>query len=548
MRWQRTYTRAFTEPTMLRRLLARFSGRTPGAPPRRGSTAVDYALQYQAHVARQDHAAAAAALEAALRLRPDWTDARYNLGAMLTQLGRFAEAEAEYRRVISADPDRRLAYRMLGNVLHRQGRIAGLLQVLSAARRRHPQDFDLESFELLALLFGEGASAAELFERHRAYGARLERAIIPFPPAPPPDPRRRLRVGYVSGDLCSHPVAQFLRPVLEHRDRASFEAYCYSVGTRADATSHALAAHADAWRDASASSDPQLAEAIRGDRIDILIDLSGHSGISRLPVFARQPARVQAAWLGYLHSTGLTRIQYRICDSHTDPIGRAERLHTERLVRLPHSQWCYRPLVEGVESGAPPGERTGHVTFGSLNQVAKLSRTTRRLWIEILRRAPDARLVLLGIPEGAARDGLLGDFSSAGIDPARLTVVPHLPVREYFGRIDAIDIALDTTPYSGGTTTCDTLWMGVPVVTLEGDRSTSRSAASILRTLDLADWIATSPEEYVAIALRGAREPARLAALRRSLRERMLASPLTDEARFVRDIEALYRACVSGAG
>ena len=506
-------------------------------PPRRGATAEEHALEYQTQLARQDHAAAAAALEAALRLRPDWTDARYNLGAMLTQLERYADAEAAYRSVIAADPDRRLAYRMLGNVLHRQGRIAELLQVLSAARRRHAEDFDLESFELLALLFGEDASAAELFERHRAYGARLERAITPLPPAPPPDPRRPLRVGYLSGDLCGHPVAQFLRPVLEHRDRSSFEAFCYSVGARVDASSREIAAQADAWRAASAYTDAQLADAIRGDRIDVLVDLSGHSGISRLPVFARQPARLQVSWLGYLHSTGLTRIQYRITDAFADPGPGAEGLHTEALIRMPHSQWCYRPLAAGA---APPTPR-GAFTFGSFNQVAKLSASSRRLWIRILREMPDARLALTGVPEGQARSELLAEFAAGGIDANRLDIAPHVAVAEYFARIGAAGIALDPTPYSGGTTTLDALWMGVPVVTLAGERSVSRSAASILRTLGLQDWVARTPQEYVAIALRAAREPGALAALRASLRPRLRASPLMDERRFAGDFEALLR-------
>jgi len=500
-------------------------------------TADEYARQYQEHLARLDYPAAAVALEAALRLRPDWTDARYNLGAMLTRLERYADAEAAYRRVLEAEPDRRLAYRMLGNVLHRQGSIAELLQVLAAARRRQPEDLDLESFELLALLFGETVSAAELFERHRAYGARLERAIAPLPPAPPPDARRPLRVGYVSGDLCSHPVAQFLRPVLEHRDRSSFEAFCYSVGTRVDAASRGLAAHADAWRAASAFTEAQLAEAIRADRIDVLVDLSGHSGISRLAVFARQPARLQLAWLGYLHSTGLTRIQYRLSDACADPPPGADALHTETLVRMPHSQWCYRPLAAG-DATARGG---GAFTFGSFNQIAKLSATSRSLWIRILAELPAARLALTGVPEGAPRSRLLAEFAAGGIGAERIEFAPHLPVAAYLARIGAADVALDPTPYSGGTTTLDALWMGVPVVTLAGERSASRSAASVLRTLGLHDWIAHTPQEYVAIAVRAARERDALAGLRGSLRPRLRASPLMDERRFASDFEAILR-------
>ena len=517
------------------------------AAPHQGTDAVGYARMYQEHHARGEHALAAAALEAALQLRPDWTDARFNLGAALIELDRLRDAESAYRRVIEEDPGRMVAYRMLGHVLHRQGFIAELLDMLQAARGRHPEDFALESFELLGLMFSDRVTAEELFARHRAFGERLEAAIPALPPAPQASPPARLRIGYVSGDFCYHPVGQFVQPLLHGHDRAAFSVYCYSSGTRTDALTRALAAQADVWREAATLSDEQLADAIRSDQIDLLVDLSGHSGASRLPVFARRPARAQVAWLGYLHSTGLRRIGYRLSDRHADPPGRAERLHTEALLRLPHSQWCYRPLVEAPEPGPPPIERARHVTYGSLNQVAKLSPTCRRLWIEILQRAPQARLVLQGVPEGTAREGLLGEFGAAGIDQARLSFEAHVPVQDYFSRIDAIDVALDTTPYSGGTTTCDTLWMGVPVVTLEGERSASRSASSILHTLGLGEWVARSPQEYVDIALRAAREPARLAGLRTDLRRRMLRSPLADEAQFVRDVEAAYRACVAGA-
>jgi predicted O-linked N-acetylglucosamine transferase (SPINDLY family) len=183
--------------------------------------------------------------------------------------------------------------------------------------------------------------------------------------------------------------------------------------------------------------------------------------------FARQPARVQLAWLGYLHSTGLTRIQYRLTDAHADPEGRADELHTEKLIRLPQSQWCYRPLLDTAE----PGPRSGPPTFGAFNQVAKRSRTNLRLWAQILREMPESRLLLLGIPAGIASRDVQRDFAEAGIGAARLEIAPHLPVADYLRRVGAVDVALDTTPYSGGTTTCDALWMGVPVVTLAGERS-----------------------------------------------------------------------------
>jgi len=288
-------------------------------------------------------------------------------------------------------------------------------------------------------------------------------------------------------------------------------------------------------------SDAELAEMIERDGIDVLVDLSGHSGASRLEVFARQPAPVQLAWLGYLNTTGMTRIQYRICDRYSDPPGTSDALHTETLIRLPHSQWCYRPFVSVEGRSEPPCRRNGFITFGAFNQAAKVSRTAIRLWAEILGQTPGARLLVLGVQEGTARQALLRDLAGQGVAPDRVTLCPHLPLADYYGAITDADIALDTTPYSGATTTCDTLWMGVPVVTVPGTRPPSRSAASVLHTVGLSEWIAASPDAYVELAVQFARDTPRLAELRRTLRRRMQDSPLMDEARFARDMEQAYR-------
>jgi protein O-GlcNAc transferase len=480
-------------------------------------------------------------LETVLRDKPDWTEALYNYGRTLMRLERDAEAEAALRRVLALDPGFTLAYRMLGNLLHRQGRVNEILELCAGALERDPGQLEIASFELFMLNFSDTISAEALFERHRAFGERLERARPPaFTFARATDAERRLRIGYVSGDLHSHPVALFLQPLLERHDRAGFEICCYGTSTRADDFTRRVAAHADLWRDAASASEAQLAETIHADRVDILVDLSGHSGIARLGAFALQPAPVQAAWLGYLNTTGLTRIAYRITDAVSDPPG-AERLHTEKLKRLPHSQWCYRPFVQAPAASAPPCLRDRRVTFGSFTQIAKLSAATLALWANIFRQLPDARLAVLGVAPGQARDEVLRRLAAVGITVSRVTVAPFVPLREYYDWFARVDIALDSTPYSGGTTTCDALWMGVPVVTLAGSRPTSRSAASILTTLGLADWIASSPDEYVQRAIDASRNPALLAELRSTLRSKMQASPLMDEARFTKDLEKVYR-------
>jgi predicted O-linked N-acetylglucosamine transferase (SPINDLY family) len=298
---------------------------------------------------------------------------------------------------------------------------------------------------------------------------------------------------------------------------------------------------AERWHDVSALSQREMADAIHGDGIDILVDLLGHCIDSDLAVFAEQPAPVQASWLGYLNSTGLSRMHYRLTDAVSDPPGVADRLHSEALVRLPHSQWCYRPVLEVPHAAMPPCARNGFVTFGSFNHMLKLSRTALDLWRRILGALPEARFVALGVPPGPGHERLLAHFAAGGIARERLTLVPPVPLEEYFRWFDAVDLALDSTPYSGGTTTCDTLWMGVPVVTLAGSRSASRSAASILSAIGLGEWIARSPEDYVRLTLELAGSGSRLAELRASLRARMRASPIMDEARFVRALEDAYR-------
>jgi predicted O-linked N-acetylglucosamine transferase (SPINDLY family) len=444
------------------------------------------------------------------------------------------------RRAIAIDPRFLPAYEALGSVLRGESKIGEALECFAAARKFAPEKFDLESAELFTLTCSEDISGAALFARHKAFGERIERAIPRRFPSfrNAREPARRLRIGYLSGDFWRHPVALFALPVIE---RHTDEVFCYATGAVVDEVTKALKEGADVFRDAHSMSDDELADTIHGDGVDILVDLSGHSGVFRLGVLARQPAPVQATWLGYLNTTGLTRVHYRICDARSDPERLADAFHTETLLRLPHSQWCYRPFIQDIPTRDLPSNKNGFVTFGSFNHVSKLSPSIRKLWAEILKRVPDSRLTLAGVPDGPARDGLFADLEGAGVAAARIDTLPYAALHDYLRSVGAVDIALDTTPYSGGTTTCDTLWMGVPVVALQGPRSISRSAASILSTVGLADWIASTPEDYVRLAAEFARAPARLAELRGSLRQKMRLSPIMDEAAFVRDLENAYR-------
>lgn len=502
-----------------------------------------HALLVNLYLSKGDLANAAAEAEAALKLRPDWLDLLFDYGLILKRLARPAEAEAVFRRAIGIDQTYVRAYQMLGAVLISQCRIQEALDVFDDGRKHCVDAFDLESPEMFALNCKDDISIDDLFARHADYGRRLEQLhVARFEPfGNVRDPNRRLRIGYVSGDFQYHVVPLFLLPLLEERDRSAFEVYCYSTGDTADKITERLRSLADVWREAAHMPANDVADLIHGDRIDILVDLAGHSGTPNLRIFAQRPAPVQATWVGYLNTTGLSRIQYRISDNHCDPPGLTDRYHTEKLYRLPHSQWCYRPFTEVDYDPEAPFVRNGHITFGSFNQTVKITLTVRKLWGDILAQVPDSRLVVVGVIDNHAREGLYRDLENAGVDRGRITMLPYIPIEDYYRWFGRVDIALDTMPFSGGTTTCDALWMGTPVITMPGVRSWSRSAASILTTLGLPDWIAESQEDYVRRAVQFARNPSAIAKLRKSLRSRMLESPLMDKQLFAHDMEEAYR-------
>ena len=501
------------------------------------------ALLVNLYLSQGDLANAVVEAEAALKLRPDWLDLLFDYCLILKRLVRLGEAEAVARRMIEIDRTYVRAYVTLGAVLVSQCRVQEALDVFNDGRRNCADTFDLESPEMFALNCKDDISIDDLFARHVDYGRRLEQLhparFEPFDNVR--EPGRRLRIGYVSGDFQYHVVPLFLLPLLEERDRSAFEVYCYSTGDTADGMTERVRDMADVWHNVARKPANEVADLIHQDRIDILVDLAGHSGLPNLRVFAQRPAPVQATWVGYLNTTGLTRIQYRISDNQCDPPGLTDRYHTEKLVHLPHSQWCYRPFVEVECEREAPFERNGHVTFGSFNQTVKITSAVRKLWGDILTQVPDSRLVVVGVIDDRAREDLYRDLENAGVDRSRISTLPYIPIEEYYRWFGRVDVALDTMPFSGGTTSCDALWMGTPVVTAPGVRSWSRSAASILTTLGLQDWIAASPEDYVRRAVQFARNPSTIAELRRSLRSRMLESPLMDKRGFTRDMEEAYR-------
>jgi predicted O-linked N-acetylglucosamine transferase (SPINDLY family) len=490
-----------------------------------------------------DTAGALAALEAAIRLKPTYPGAHFNHALLLKKLGRLEEAKAAAALVVKLDPTNVEAYVLLDAILRHEGFVVEALETTRHALALAPDRWDLLSRELFSLNCDELVDAESVYRRHRAFGELIEQSVparFEHSKAARRDQHRRLRIGYVSGDLYVHPVALFLIPVLERRDRAGFEVVCYSCGTHSDHITERIRGLSDKWVDGTGLTDAQLAETIHADGIDILFDLSGHTGVSKLAVFAQKPAPVQVTWLGYLNTTGLTRMDFRLCDVRTDPPETSSR-HSERLFPLPWSQWGYQPFVHVENAAAAPFERNGYVTFGSFNQPGKISTSMCRRWAQVLGRVPGSRLLVAGVSSEAKRASIARVMEQEGIGADRFHFEPRMDLARYYELYNRVDLALDTYPYGGGTTTFDSLWMGVPVVTATGDLQVSRSGASILGPLGLHEWIAASVDRYVDVAAGRAQELDELARLRRSLRARLSESAFMDVKLFTRDFEAALR-------
>jgi predicted O-linked N-acetylglucosamine transferase (SPINDLY family) len=328
-------------------------------------------------------------------------------------------------------------------------------------------------------------------------------------------------------------------PLMVQHDRRQFQSFCYADITQPDGVTNILRTHAFAWRDIHGINDDAAAAQIRQDRIDILVDLMLHLGENRPLIFARKPAPVQLSYLAYCGTSGLSAIDYRFTDAFLDPLGKADTEYSEQSLRL-RSYWCYKPLGNVPAIVDPPCIKTGRITFGCLNNFAKVSDPCLAVWAELLRRVPNSRLILL-TPTGSPRTRLAERWVKENLDPNRLEFVDIVPLADYFARYQTIDIVLDPFPYGGGTTTCDALWMGVPVVTLNGPTAVGRGGVTLLGQIKLTEFIATNAEQYLTIARHLAADPARLKTLRYSLRARLHGSPLMDAPAFARDVEQHYR-------
>jgi predicted O-linked N-acetylglucosamine transferase (SPINDLY family) len=486
---------------------------------------------------------AVAAYRAALALKPDSAEAHYNLGNALKDGGALHAAAAEYRAALALKPDYAEAHGNLGVVLTGQGKIGEALAAYARAAALKPDDAAACSNWLMALNYAEDKTADEVFAAHRQWDARFG-AAAPRPAAYANDcaPERRLKVGYVSPDLRAHSVAYFVEPLLQAHDRQAVEVFCYAEVAKPDAVTARLRHLADQWVDTVGMTDDALAARIVADGIDLLVDLAGHTAHNRLAVLARKPAPVQVTWLGYANTTGLSAIDARLVDAVTDPEG-ADAFASERLVRLAGGFLCYGGPTDAPEPAPSPCLANGTVSFGSFNNPAKLSDATLDVWAALLTRLPQARLVLKGKPfaDTATRDLYHARFAARGVAAERVEMGGWVSADDHLAQYARVDIALDPFPYNGTTTTCEALWMGVPVVTLKGDRHAGRVGASLLTQIGTEEWIASSVDDYVAIAASLAEYPERLSALRGGLRARVAASALCDRAAFARQIEGAYR-------
>jgi protein O-GlcNAc transferase len=486
---------------------------------------------------------AAAAYRTAIQLRPNYPEAHFNLGNALRKIGRIDEAAAEYRTALRLRPEYAKGYDGLANVATEIGELDQTLACFRKMIEMNPTNPAPRSALLYTIHYHPDYDAESLFREHKEWGRRfcdpLRDQIGPHDNDRTAD--RRLRVGYVSPDFREQTVPRFIGCALQHHDHAQFEIFCYSDVENADSTTEWLQSLPDHWTNTAGWTDITLEKQIRADRIDILVDLRGHAAHNRMTLFARKPAPVQLNMVGYFDTTGLATMDWRITDEHQDPPGVTDQYHTERLARIPNTCWCYTADSDAPEVAELPAITKGYVTFGSLNKIIKVTEPCAKLWARVLEAVPRSRLVLVVNavdPATALKQRLV----KLGLPVDRVIVAGKVRHRrEYLERFNAIDIALDTFPFNGITTTCDGLWMGVPLVTLGGKTSVSRSGRSIMCGLGMPELATSSPEEFVRVASDLALDIPRLSKMREGMRQRMANSPLMDHRGFTTHLESAYR-------
>jgi len=485
---------------------------------------------------------AVACCHRALELKPDYAEAHNNLGIALRDQEKLDEAVACYHRALDLKPDYANAHSNLSVVFKDQGKLEEAIACCRRALELKPDYAEAHSNLVYTQIFCPDYDAQAIYEEHCRWNQRHAAGLAQLiqPHTNDRSPHRRLRVGYVSPDFRDHAESFFTVPLLSAHDHQNFEIFCYADVVCPDRITAQLRSCADVWRSIAGLSDEQVARLVRQDGIDILVDLTMHMARNRLLVFARKPAPVQVCWLAYQGTTGLSAIDYRLTDPCIDPPGLDDHHYAEESVRLPDAFWCYDPLASEPAVGALPALGKGYITFGCLNNFCKINASVLRLWARVLKAVDRSRLMLLAA-EGSHRRRALDLLEREGIANERVTFCARRARPQYLELYHRIDIGLDTFPYTGQTTSLDSFWLGVPVITIVGQTAVARAGQSLLSSLGLPELIAHTPEQFVGIAVQLSNDLPRLSELRATLRERLRNSPLMDAPRFARNVEAAYR-------
>ena len=467
---------------------------------------------------------------------PGNVSAWINLGNILSDRGQFGEARDCHANVIRLQPDRPEHHFRLGNSYRKLGEIDAALSHFGIAREASPENQKYASALLFASQYEPGITRRELFRRHRMWAEKIETSAAESSSLKK-DCRSPLRLGFLSPDLGNHPVGIFMAPLLDRlKDNPEFETWCFNDRSKVDEFIQRNREASNHWTEVAGLSEDQLFEFLRDSDLDILIDLTGHTENNRLALFARKPAPIAMTWAGYVGTTGLNSMDYLIADAYHCPEG-CEKDFSESVLRLPNGYICYEPPAYAPDVNRLPLESAGFATFGCLNNPSKMTTPTVRLWSKVLGAIPDSRLILKykGMDDSAVVQRVKGLFSAFGVSPDRIEMLGQTQHGEHLATFHRIDVALDPVPYSGGLSTCEAIWMGVPVVTLPGDTFASRHSLSHLTNAGLGDTVATSEEEFVEIAVRLVSDPGALSEKRETMRKVMSTSPLCDLDQFASD-------------
>lgn len=491
----------------------------------------------------QQYDAAIAHFQRALTIDATSGNSLYMLGIITQQRGDIDTAADYFARALAIRPENPDALDRLGRLLREQVKLSESVACYRQANAINAQWPSSWSDLLLALQFEGTLSPAEMFAEHKRYADQFEAPLVAQrqPHHNERSPDRRLRIGYVSPDFRRHSVALFVLPILEAHDKSQFEIFGYYCHPDSDPLTQEIAALCDHFLPCAHLSDDELAERIRQDGIDILVDLAGHTAHNRLQVFCRKPAPIQVTYLGYIDTTGLAAMDYRLGHIDTDP-PENDCYYTERLYRFrEHLWWAYRPAPDLPDVTPLPALTNGYVTFSSNNHVSKISMTMIDTWATLLNAVPTARLVMMGVTSELARATFLARFAEHGVSGTRLAFHGMMPLADYRRVLQQCDISLDSYPYNGGTTSCETLWLGLPLVTLKGQAFVTRMGYALLKEIGLPELVADTPEDFVRIAATLAADLPRLAQLREGMRARLAQSTLADEQKFTRGLEHAYR-------